>query len=209
MLQLMFDGILHGIGVIILRIGILGDRIIGTTIMGITRIGIHIITDAITVGVIIVLHCIEIIITAEIEYTHLQLEAIETLVDIIKPTQDQKQEKTGLPSLLVETKTARVQLILLQEIQVILIPQTEQITTQLDHLLDHLPDRQLDPRPIQILDLPQGLQLITILDQQLDQPTIQDLRPDRQQNRQLDLQLDPLLKTTQGQLKIHRSNIVV
>ncbi len=205
MIQLMFDGILHGIGVIILRIGILGDRIIGTTIMDITRIGIHIITDAITAGVIIVLHCIEIIITAEIEFTHLRLEAIETLVDIIKPTQDQKQEKTGLLSLLVETKTARVQLILLQEIQVILIPQTEQIITQ----LDHLPDRQLDPRPIQILDLPQGLQLITILDQLLDQPTIQDLRPDRQQNPQLDLRLDPLLKTTQGQVKIHRSNIVV
>lgn len=201
MLQPMFDGILHGIGVIILRIGIHGDRIIGTTIMDITRIGIHIITDAITVGVIIVLHCIEIIITAEIEFTHLQLEAIETLVDIIKPTQDQKQEKTGLQSLLVETKTARVQLILLQEIQVILIPQTEQITTQLDHLLD--------PRPILIPDLPQGLRLITILDQQLDQPTIQDLRPDRQQNPQLDLRLDPLLKTTQGQVKIHRSNIVV
>lgn len=190
MLQLMFDGILHGIGVIILRIGIHGDRIIGTTIMDITRIGIHIITDAITVGVIIVTRCIEIIITAEIEYTHLQLEAIETLVDIIKPTQDQKQEKTGLPSLLVETKTARVQLILLQEIQVILIPQTEQITTQLD--------QQLDPRPIQILDLPQGLRLITILDQQLDQPTTQK----RQQNRHLYL----LLKTIQGQPEIQRSN---
>ena len=178
MLQLMFDGILHGIGVIILRIGIHGHRIIGTIIMDITRIGIHIITDAITVGVIIVLHCIEIIITAEIEFTHLQLGAIETLVDIIKLTQDQKQEKTGLTSLLVQTKTARVQLILLQEIQVILIPQTEQITTQLDHLLDHLLDRQLDQQQNRRQDL--------------QQDRLQNHQLDRQRNRQLDLQLDRL-----------------
>ena len=178
MLQLMFVGILLGIGVIILRIGIHGDRIIGTIIMDITRIGIHIITDAITVGVIIVLHCIEIIITAEIEFTHLQLGAIETLVDIIKLTQDQKQEKTGLTSLLVQTKTARVQLILLQEIQVILIPQTEQITTQLDHLLDRQLDQQQNRR--------QDLQQDRLQNHQLDR------QRNRQRNRRLDLQLDRL-----------------
>jgi hypothetical protein len=113
----MFVGILHGIGVIILLIGIHGDLTIGIIITDIIRIGILIITDTIEIVVIIVTRCIEIIITIETAPTLLLLEIIEVLEDTITLILDLKPEKTVQQQLHAEIKIAHAQHFLQQEIQ--------------------------------------------------------------------------------------------